>query len=157
MIITNKKGVTEIVSYLLLTFLVVIISSITYFFAQDYITDVQQEQDFEHMELHLKKIAFLVNGITSFDGDSSTYFLSFTTGQIELQGSDLIYASEIPYSGSSTCLTHLCYESRNGFEIIRLPLPGNYSFTQNTRILPGSHFMQFTHYKEGDKVHVSLK
>lgn len=157
MIITNKKAVTEIVSYLLLTFLVVIISSITYFFAQDYITSIQQEQDFEHMELHLKKIAFLVDGITSFEGDASTYFLSFSTGQLELRGSDLIYASQVQYSGSPTCLTHLCYESRNGFEIILLSLPGNYTFTQNTRILPGSHFMQFEHYKEGEKIHVSLK
>ena len=157
MIITNKKGVTEIVSYLLLTFLVVIISSITYFFAQDYITSIQQEQDFEHMEVHLKKISLLMNGITSFDGDASTYFLSFTQGQLELRGSELIYASKVPYSGSSTCLTHLCYESRNGFEIIILNLPEDYTFTQNTRILPGSHFIHFEHYKEGEKVHVSLK
>ena len=153
----DKKGVSEIVSYLLLTLLIVIISSATYFFAQNYLEEFQQEEDAKMMPTHLKKIAYTIDEIKAFDNQQDTYFISFNTGQIETNGSSLQYVSLVPFNDESVCLRTICYDSRKGYEVSSITLSNNYEFAQNISLTPGEYFIQFSHNKEDKEIDITLK
>lgn len=153
----NKKGISEIVSYLLLTLLIVVVATTTFFFAQNYLDDLQAEEEYTSMESHLKKMKYSIEEIKSFENETSTYFIKFSTGQIETRGNALQYASEVSFEGDDFCLEVLCYKSRGGFGVITTNLSNNYSFSENTTLTPGEYFLEFRHDKKGEQIDISAK
>ena len=79
----NKKAVSEVISYVLLTLLVATISVISYNFAKSYLGNEQVAQDTKNMEIHLKKLYFKVSEIQPISRGSFSYDLSFDTGLFE--------------------------------------------------------------------------
>ena len=108
--IKSKKAVSESTSFILLTLIVVLFSSVAYFYLNGELKENVAKIDRNSMELNLKKFDFVTRNIMSFDNSTISYPISYKTGALIFQGNQLIYQSVVEYSDTNiNCFSEICY------------------------------------------------
>ena len=138
-----KKGITEVTSYVLLTLLIVVISTIVFLFSQGYLEQVRADASYESMENQLKQVGVLFEKNSHFDRSGFSYYFSFEEGALLLEDNEIKYISLKSYEGEEECVSLLCYRSEGGAEVIAFELPAGFSFSEEANIMPGSYTMYF--------------
>jgi hypothetical protein len=156
MYLSSKKGVQEIVSYVLLTLLVLVASLSAYVFSKTLFQDNLVESDTKKMHTTLKKIHYEINRLLQYDGSSSTVFFRFESGQLEINSSTISFLSLQPYVGDSICFDVICYSSRGGYELSFINFSG-LTFDQNISVRPGDYQLQLTYNKSGSQINIAFK
>lgn len=155
---TNKKAVTEITSFVFLTFIVVVISMSAYFILQNVLNDNLATFDRNNAEIFLKKFDQKSKEVMSFDNTSGVIEFSFTKGNLEFQDNQLIYQSLVKYDDSNTtCFNGICYFAINGYERFYYNLSSSYVFENNLSLVPGNYILMLTNIKNGKKINVKIR
>ena len=80
MFIKNKKGISELISFALLTLLVVTTSLSSYLFAKSSFESATLERDYDAMKQFLKGLNSKSTSLTYFDSSITSEFISFDSG-----------------------------------------------------------------------------
>jgi hypothetical protein len=155
MLLKNKKGVSELVSFALLTLLVVITSLTSYLFAKTTFQDAAIERDYEYIKNFLVKIESKSDSLTYYDSTVSSEFISFTYGQLIFENNTLSYQSLIPIQSDDLCIDSLCYLNKGGFERLQISFD-RFNFSSNFTMLPGKYHLRFEYHKNVSEVLVSF-
>lgn len=153
----NKKAVSEITSFVLITLIVVISSTAAYLFSKNLIADNLAELDSKNMNIYLKKIYYETKELSSFDGSSLSIPITFKTGQLIFVNNSLYYQSQNAYSGGDYCFEILCTQNKVGFERKYINLSNSYNFANNLTLNPGTYTLLFKHIKNESKISVTFK
>lgn len=157
MLLRQKKAVSEQVSFVLLTLVVAVASLSAYFFAKDFIDRHTAELDEEKMQATLKKVAYKINEISSFDGASGNADISFSKGLIGVNGNQIYYSSLVPYQGTLYCYETLCLENNKNTSRYSFNLPSGYTFDKNFTLVPGTYKLLLEHDKTISQIKIRIK
>lgn len=153
----NKKAVSEIISFVLITLIVVVSSTLSYLFAKNLIDENLYALDSKNMNIYLKKMYYTTNEISSFDGSSSSFEVSFRTGELRFINNSINYQSLSKYAGSNICLNMICNIGVEGYEVLSTNLSGNYKFSNNINLSPGTYTILFKNIKNESKIAITYK
>ena len=153
----NKKAISEITSFVLITLIVVVSSTMAYLFSKNLIDENLAELDGKNMEIYLKKIYYETNEISSFDGSSVSIPISFKTGQLVFVNNTVYYQTLNSYSGSDYCFDILCSQNKEGFERKYINLTSPYQFSNNLTLSSGTYTLLFKHLKNESEIIVTFK
>lgn len=154
---SDKRGVSEITSFVLLTLIVVTSSIFAYTYSKGSIDRKFIRMDIDNAKSYFKKIHYDLLEIKNFEGATFGMDISFHKGVWIFEGSNLYYQSENKYVGSDYCFTEVCYTSRSGFEMAYINLSSGYVFAQNFTLTPGNYMLIFKNVKNESKVEVYVK
>ncbi len=153
----NKKGVSEIVSFVFLTLIVVLASTIVYFFATNLIDDTISKSDRDSSLIYFKLMKEKLNMINNFDDSTTSINLRFKKGSYVFSGNKISYQSLESYLGISSCIEDICYESVGGFEKLYFNLSNSYNFSENITLYPDLYKVTFKNIKNESKISISIK
>jgi hypothetical protein len=153
----NKKAVTEVTSFILITMLVIIASISAYTYSKDAIDKKIANMDLGNSKSYLKKIHYNLLEIKNFNGATFGIDISFNKGLLVFNGSNIVYQSLIKYSGSDYCFTQVCYGSSNGYEKTYINLSSPYVFDKNLSLTPGNYLIIFKNIKNESKIEISIR
>jgi len=153
---SNKKGVGEIVSYVLLTLLVLVASLGAYIFSKNLFHNNLIEADTKRMHDFLKKTYYEIEEMNTYDGSSKTIFFRFDTGEMNINKTSIYFQSLQTYTGDDICFGILCYTSQGGYERSYITL-SNLNFSSNITVRPDSYQMFLQYNKNGSKISVQFK
>ena len=154
---SNKKAVSEIISFVLLTLIVATASIIAYLFSTNLIDDTISKSDRDNMVIYLKKVDQKISSIINFEDSTTSLNLNFYKGTIIIENKTISYQSTEKYTGSSLCISKLCYDNLNGFEKISYNLTTPYEFDKNYSIDPGNFKITFKNMKNVSKIQFLIK
>ncbi len=152
----NKKATTEIISFVLITLLIVVASSLTYIFSSNYLETKVSELDSNKMENSLKEISYMTDKIQKIDRSMSSIIISFSSGLFIIEDNKYLYSSFVKTEGNY-CSDILCYYSNNGFLNMFYNLSNSYTFENNLSLNPGSYIISFENIKNESKIKLSVK
>ncbi|MEC8221133.1 MAG: hypothetical protein VX028_03595 [Nanoarchaeota archaeon] len=152
----NKKAVSELVSFTLLTLLVAITSVSSYYFVSTSFEEITRENDYTSMKLFLETSQENLPKLLNYDQSSGIYFISFQKGAFIIEENSLQYQSELPFSSQGICIENFCYENNNGFERLKVNF-SQFNFTSNITLIPGSYMMQFISSKNNSELLINIQ
>lgn len=152
----NKKAVSELVSFTLLTLLVAITSVSSYYFVSTSFEEITRENDYTSMKLFLETSQENLPKLLNYDQSSEIYFISFQKGAFIIQENSLQYQSELPFNSQSICIENFCYQNINGFERLKVNF-SKFNFTSNITLIPGSYMMQFISNKNNSELLINIQ
>ncbi len=153
----NKKAISEITSFVLITLIVVVSSTMAYLFSKNLIDENLAELDGKNMDIYLKKIYYETNEISSFDGSSISIPITFKTGQLVFVNNMVYYQTLNSYSGSDYCFDILCTQNNDGYERKYINLTSPYQFSNNLTLDSGTYILLFKHLKNESQIIVTFK
>lgn len=154
----NKKGMSELVSFILITFIVVVFSVSAYVFSKNFIDDSIISIDRNNLVNDFKKIQLKIDSIKNFNDATFTYNLDFSNGLLVFNGSSVHYMSFKEFGiGTASCFENLCYDSVDGFEKIYFELDDSYIFNNYLSLNPGNYNLIFTNIKNETKISIVFK
>lgn len=153
----NKKGVTEIVSFVLITLLIVIASSGAYFYSKGAIDDQVQTLDLKNMDFLFKNLNYKLEESKVFDGNSFSVGISFNTGEVYAKGNGLFYQSLVSFSGNNYCFDDICHKIGGNSELVYFNLTDGYEFNSNFTLVPGNYILFFKNYENESKIYVKIQ
>lgn len=154
---SNKKGISEVVSFVLIVALITILSSTAYFFAKTNIDEQVSKFDRNNMEIYVKRMAQKIDSIKNFDTSTTSISVSFKKGILIFEDNTAFYNSQVPYSGSNVCFNNICYQANEGYETILYNLTNGYYFSQNISLTPGSYLLTFENNKNESKIIIKFQ
>lgn len=152
----NKKAVSELVSFTLLTLLVAITSVSSYYFVSTSFEEITRENDYNSMKLFLETSQENLPKLLNYDQSSEIYFISFQKGAFIIQENALQYQSELPFNSQSICIENFCYENNDGFERLKVNF-SQFNFTSNITLIPGSYMIQFISDKNNSELLINIQ
>lgn len=153
----NKKGVTELISFVLITLLVVISSTSAYFFSKSYMDSDLQILDRDNFNLFFKKFELKTLKIQNFDRSMTSIDIYFSKGKLFFKGNQIYYNSLVKINGNGFCMDNLCSQNIGGFERVSLNLSNSYTFENNFSLTPGRYIIIMENIKNESKIRVTFK
>lgn len=157
MLKNSKKGVVEILSFVLVTAVIVVASLSTYIFAKSFLEKNVAELDRSNFENKLVLLEQKINSINTFDNSQTFLNIEFKTGSLFFQNNQIIYSSFVETSSNSTfCLDNICSYVVDGFETLSLdisPLQVNQDFLLN----PGNYNLFMRFQKNDSTIHITFQ
>lgn len=152
----SKKGVVEILSFVLITFLIVVASLTTYIFAKSYVETNVESFDLKAMENQLKVYDRKIQQISVFNGSQTSIYTDFKSGVLSFEGDSVIFRSLVKTTQQEeVCFSSLCYFNDDGFESVKLNI-SNYSFDRNLSLRPGDYIINFKHNKNENTIEIKF-
>lgn len=153
-----KKAITEMISFVLLTLLIVVASSTAYFFSQSLLDSHLAERDEENMAHSLSKMNHKISQLTRFDGSTQAITVSFSTGQLHFKQDQVIYNSLVSYSANEEiCKNLYCIDSHSGHSKLYFSLPGSYIFSRELKLSPGTYFLTISNKRGENEIDIIFK
>lgn len=153
----NKKAFSEIISFGLITMLIIVSSIAAYLFSTEMLDRNIVRLDLENMRSNLKNINYKMSEISQFDGSSFSVNVDFNKGLLVFEGNEVKYVSLSKYDGEEYCEYNVCYNSFLGYEEIYFSLPGTYSYYEDVTLNPGRYVLRFKNIKDGEKIRIYLE
>ena len=153
----NKKAMSEIISFVLITLLIVIFSTITYLFAKDVINERVNEVDLKNMNTFFKKMNFQTTEIQNFDEESYSIPINFRSGVLIFIDNHVKYQSQVSFEGNSYCFEDLCHESINEYELIYYNLSNGYTYDKEFMLYPGNYMLFLKNSKNESEIQITIK
>lgn len=154
---SNKKAVSELISFILITLIVAIISSVAYLFANNLLETNAQELDEDKMESVLRQFAKHSSEVQAFDGTVSSITFSFNSGLVYFNGDAIIYRSLARATDSETTCFTICYTSNEGYSTLYYNLTNNFTFDKNLTLSPGEYIVTITNNKNASELILSFR
>jgi hypothetical protein len=153
----NKKGLSEVISFVLIVALITILSTSAYFFAKTNLDEQVAKIDRSNMENYFKKISYKIDSLQNFDSATTSMSITFNKGLLIFEGNKTSYNSIIRYSGSDVCFNNICYESNGGYEKIAYYLTNSYIFSSNITLTPGTYLLIFENNKNETEITIKFQ
>jgi len=153
----NKKGVSEIVSFVLITLLIVISANVAFLFAKDKIIDTVEDLDLKNIISLFEKSNVGLIEIQTFDKNSFTVPVSFRTGNLHFENDTVYYQSLVPFYGDSYCINDVCHVKNGKTELVSFNLTNGYNFSENIELTPGNYRLFFRNNKNEKKIEVKFR
>lgn len=153
----NKKGINEVISFVLLTLLIVFSCTSTYVIAKNVINDKVSEIDLSNAEIYMQKIKEKTNEIQNFDGSSFGISVKFNTGKLRFNSNQMSYQSFVKYTGDTYCFDGVCHESNNDYEVIYINLSNSYAFDETFTLNKGNYLLLFKNIKNEKEIQITFK
>lgn len=148
----SKKAVSELISFILITLVVAIVSSVAYVFASGILERNVAKLDEDQMESNLRRFAKEISGIQNFDGASTSLTFSFNSGLVLITDNQIAYQSLVrAQSTESTCFT-ICYSSNGGYSYLYYNLTNGYQFSKNLTLTPGEYIVTLTNDQNASEI-----
>lgn len=158
MFFRSKKGVTELTSFVFITFIIIVASTTAYVISNSYLDDTIKVIDRDNMEIYMKKLNKHMSRVTTFDNTTYSFSVKFNTGQLRFVDNQIYYQSEIEFEDSDTyCYGNVCYMGVAGFERIYTNLTSPYSFSTNQTLEPDDYILIFQNRKEQNEVRLRFR
>lgn len=153
----NKKAISEITSFILLTLLIVTSSTVAYLFSNNFLEEKVAEIDRDNVDKLLKKFNVIFSNLKTFNSQTRSVSINFNSGELKFEGDKVIYDSQMKYFGSENCFNDVCYLSSSGYEIIYISLGDGYEFKKNISLEPGSYLVTFKNLKNESNINIEIK
>ena len=154
----GKKAISETTSFIFLTLIIVLFSSIAYFFLSDELDENAAQIDRNNMEINLKKFDFVSRNIMSYENSTISFPVSFKTGSLIFNHNQLLYQSQVRYEDTNVnCFDSLCYYGSNNFERIYITLPYPYRFANNVSLGAGNYILIISNLKNESKIKINTR
>lgn len=154
----NKKAVSEITSFVLLTLLIVVVSLSAYTFVTAQIDRTVADFDLKKLDTQFHNLDLLLYRIMAYDGGTESQAFQFKKGLVVINPKNVTYVSLVSFTGNSTqCFDDICYSGVNGYEQVTLNLPSTSSFSNNISLVPGYYLLTFINTAKNGKINVSIK
>ncbi len=151
----NRKALTEVLSFVLLTLIIIAASVSAYIFSKNQLYNSLSNFDLERMDSNFNQVYYNLDSIQSFDNSQVSNYFVFNYGTLEFVDNQLRYRSMVEYyNDSGFCLLNVCSISDNGYEIIYFNLTNGYSFKENLSLLPGRYALGFRNLKNESKIQI---
>jgi len=152
----NKKGISEVISFVLLTLVVVVASTSAYFFSTNLIDNSLSKNDLGNSKIYLEKMTYKIDSIMNFQDSSTSMNLEFNSGRFYFQGNQIYYQSTLEYLGNNFCFAKICVENIGGFERKYFNLSNSYVLKNNFSLVPGLYKLTFSNIKNESKLLVRI-
>ncbi len=152
----NKKAISDLISFVLLTFLVLTSSLIAYSFSKNFFDEKINERDSKYIENFFKKIYSQLDNLAKRDGSFLVVPLNFDSGLIKFNGSKITYYSLVKSDTSEICIDNLCYGSNLGYEVLSVNF-NEFVFEDNFSLVPENYNLGFSFNKSSSIMSVFLK
>lgn len=153
----SKKGVTELISFVLILLVIVVASLSTYIFSKSQLEKNIYSFDNFNFEKKLLLVEQKINQISTFDNSQTSFYLEFKSGQLTFKENQVIYQSLIKSnSNQNVCMQNLCFYTINDFEVISLNLT-NLTFNNNMTIYPGNYIFNIRFQKNESKIYLQFQ
>jgi len=153
----NKKGVSEIVSFVLITLLIVISANVAFLFAKDKIIDTIEDLDLKNMISLFENIDVGIVQVQTFDDNSFSLPVNFKTGNIYINNDTLYYQSLVPFYGDPYCIDNVCHFKNGQSELLSLNLTNSYNFSDDIELTPGNYRLFFRNKKNEKRIEIRIK
>ena len=144
--ITSKKSVSEIPSFLLIVLLITIFAVGMYSFLGDELEEKKTQYELKRAEKILVELESLVNQISFTNGSSISYSIFFEKGEYNFYDDRIEYVSEVFNSnlGEEVCLSYLCYDNSQNVIILFKEISTNgFDFDEKSTLKPGKYEIVF--------------
>ncbi|MFW6009303.1 MAG: hypothetical protein ACOCP8_08585 [archaeon] len=152
MLLKNKKGFSEIISFLLILLLVILVSIIAYNYSLYMIDEKIGQMDIQNAESNLKQIKHNIEEIQNFNTATFSVNINFKYGSYIFEDNQIFYYSNRHSSGEDYCINDICYIQSEGYKIVYLNLSNSYNFQENFSLSPGSYYLSFKNLKNESKI-----
>jgi len=154
----NNKGISELISFVLILFIIIISSIIAYEFSQNYLEKHLIKSEFDNMKINFKKIQNQLINNQNFQDSTFSYNLNLNYGKLYFKQNQLIYYSLLKIGDfNKICFNELCYLGVNGYEQIYFNLSDSYEFKNDFELGNGNYNLIFTNIKNETKIDVKIK
>ena len=153
----SKKGVSELISFILITLVVAIVSSVAYLFANGLLESNAEKLDEDKMESVIRQFAKQSSEVMAFDGSSSSITFSFNSGLLYFTGNSVAYQSLVRATDSETTCFTICYTALEGSSRLYYNLSNSYSFDKNLTLSPGEYIVTITNNKNASELILSFR
>ncbi len=153
----NKKGVSELISFALITSLIILASISAFFVAKNVIDQRVGDIDRENVYSDFLKMSYHFSQIQNFNNATFSVFLNFKNGYIDIDGNQIYYQTLKPYASEDEyCFSNVCHVSFGGYERIYYNLSGGYLFDSNLRITGGTYIVSFKNNRASNEIEVRI-
>jgi hypothetical protein len=153
---SNKKAVSEIITYVLVLSIIVISSIIVYTYSNEKLNEKINDLDYNNMYFYLKKAKIIISEIDDFEGSTKSLFLSFKSGLLKFENNQIIYISNLNYE-INFCDFDLCEYVKNQSQILYTNISSGYTFKENISLEPDLYQVIFINLKNESKIKVVIK
>lgn len=155
MVFFNKKAVSDILSFVLLLFIILIVSISAYTFSKSQLNSDLTQIDVNNMNNFLFYFSNSFSSLFGFDNSQISKSISFNSGSLVFENNYIYYQSLIKMdSNLDFCKGLICYNNVGGFQRIYYNLSNNYYFKNNLSLTPGSYTLSFKNIKNESKIEV---
>ncbi len=153
----NRKGLSEIIAFILLTFLIVTGSTLVFYFVKDYVDEEVFKIDHMKMQDNMKNINMNIGRIKNVDSSDFSFSLSFNTGLLYFQEGMMKYYSLMDFNGIDYCFNSICHVGIIGKEMMYFNMSSDYVFEPELKLTPGNYLITLRNNKNEKKIHVTIK
>ncbi len=154
----SKKGVSELISFVFITLIIVVTSVSAYFVSKSVIDSTIIDVDRDNMGIYLKKMSQRIDEVKVFNNASNVIDVSFKKGLLEFNNNQVIYHSLKEYSSTAvSCFSQVCFKSVNDYEVLYYNLTDSYTFSDNVTLNPGAYTLIFRNIKSGNKIEIRFR
>jgi len=157
-LISAKKAVTELVSFVLITLIIVVASTGAYVFSKNILEEDLIEIDIINMKNYFGVFNQKIREIQTFNNASIVVDFSFKTGEVKFVNNQIRYMSLFEsVGGVGYCFDYLCYDYVGGYELTYMNLSNSYSFSKNVTLSPGKYTVVFKNLGEVNEIEIKIK
>lgn len=153
----NKKAISELTSFVFLTFLVVVTSTSAYLVTKGYIEDEAGRIDRDKVEIYMKELKTELDTLKRFSNSTTSLNIDFKTGSLGFVDNQVYYISQVEFEGAPYCIDGFCYESQDSNEKISFNLSSGYTFVSNETFIGDYYVFTFKNIKNDNKFQVSFR
>jgi len=154
---SNKKSMTEIISFVLITLIIVVASISAYVFSKSSLEKNINSVDYSKMTKNLNLFSQKIKKISAFQDSQMSFDFSFKIGQLNFKDNQVNFQTMKKVDSSfNYCEGVVCFKSENNYERIYINLTDSYSFDHNLSLVPGNYILTFKNIKNETKIQISL-
>lgn len=155
----SKKAVSEVLSFILITLVIVSASLATYLYSKSFITDNIAEIDLRNFEKKLSQIDRKITQISTFDNSVTSFNLEFKSGFLQFKSNQIIFESDVRsgQDGFFFCNENLCYYESDGLDSVSINLSSNVVFSRNISLNPGNYLLTLKYLKNESEIFITFK
>lgn len=148
----SKKGISDIISFLLIIFLSIIVTTTVYFYVDERFQTQIGNQEFSKVENQLIYTHNLFDYIKKNPARSQQVILSFAVGRMEFKNNSIRYIGDVSSNLTDTTCTTLCYESYNNLRSVFINISSfNSTLDLSQNLTSGSYTLYLAYDTQNDK------
>lgn len=137
----NKKGVTEITSFILILLVLTVITLGVYLYVDSELDSQIAQQDLIKVEKQMIKFSKILTFLENHPRMRESLVISFNKGDIFITNSSIRYLSEIEQEYNSVICVDLCYESYFGYDSFFINMTNSNLINLNEKLIPGTYLI----------------
>ncbi|MFP4402471.1 MAG: hypothetical protein ACLFPL_04540 [Candidatus Nanoarchaeia archaeon] len=149
---SSKKGVSDIISFLLIIFLSIVVTTAVYYYVDSRFQTQIGNQEFAKVENQLVYTQNVLDYIKQNPSRSQQVIISFAVGRLEFTNESIRYIGDVASNSTGVSCATLCYEPYNDLRSTFINLSSfNTTLDMSQNLTSGSYILYLAYDTQNDE------